>query len=1082
MTFALMVLCMPVILLAQTKKLSGTVNDENGKPIPQVSISIKNKTVGTQTDESGRFTIEAATGATLVFSSVNHENQESVVGTSSTISIVLKGKSSDLGDVVVVGYATQKKVNLTGSVSSISAKELENRPTSNISSSLAGLASGVFVRQGSGDPRGDGASIKIRGLGTLSSTNVLILVDGIIGSMDGVNPNDVESISILKDAASASIYGAQAANGVILITTKSGVKKKPTLTYNSLFSSTNPSGLPTFINNSVKYMNLINESYINTGGVAQYTPATIQAFANAQAHPNDTTAFGIPNYAAYPNTDWAKAVINSRTLQSHNVSVSGGNENTTYLMSVGYLKNPGLIDNSGLEKYQFRFNLESKISDNITVGTKTFGSLQNLGLASTSNIFNYITQVSPMIYPFYNGRYATSSALGDPVASSQGLKAFSIGSLGSEQVTNLSSTLYAKIKLLKGLVLEPKFNYTAYFDEANTWGNPASSERWNLLTMTQTFAPTLPSALGTGNSFNKTWTYTLESVLRYNTTIAKNHELGALIGFNQYYNNSYSTGISMRGLIDPSVPAINTATTVASNPTGTASDWSFRSVFGRVNYNYKGTYLLEGNIRRDGSSRFGPNFRYGNFPSVSAGWVLTNEPFLQKLKDHNIQSIKIRSSLGQLGNTASGNYQWQATYGTVPYSFNGLTYNGVSQGQIANPDLHWETTNVADIGLDATIFKKFNLTIDWYRRFTKDILFSAPLDITVGTASAPVGNFAQVLNSGLEFTGRWQDKIGKVNFAISANLGYNYLNNVQQYKGPMIAGWVTDASGNKTYNSNIGAVSSGGSNRILEGHMINEYFLQTVYRGTATYTNSDGTVNPNGGPRDGMIRTPADLTWVTSMKTAGYSFAPVNTVGAGQLNYGDLIYADNNGDKVYGNANDAQFMSVSTTPKYIFGFNVNASWNNFSVNMLWAGAAGFKAYWNQNFYNSVTMIVAGQQSEKIANDHYYFDATNPSNPLNNINATYPRMKSSDNIDNVASDFWFYNAAYVRLKNLQLSYNISTKILGSHLNKFINKASIFLSGENLVTISNSPAPDPEVGATATGYPTMKQYAIGLNITF
>ena len=394
-----MVLCMPMILLAQTKKLSGTVNDENGKPIPQVSISIKNKTVGTQTDESGRFTIEAATGATLVFSSVNHENQESVVGTSSTISIVLKGKSSDLGDVVVVGYATQKKVNLTGSVSSISAKELENRPTSNISSSLAGLASGVFVRQGSGDPRGDGASIKIRGLGTLSSTNVLILVDGIIGSMDGVNPNDVESISILKDAASASIYGAQAANGVILITTKSGVKKKPTLTYNSLFSSTNPSGLPTFINNSVKYMNLINESYINTGGVAQYTPATIQAFANAQAHPNDTTAFGIPNYAAYPNTDWAKAVINSRTLQSHNVSVSGGNENTTYLMSVGYLKNPGLIDNSGLEKYQFRFNLESKISDNITVGTKTFGSLQNLGLASTSNIsVSYTHLTLPTIY------------------------------------------------------------------------------------------------------------------------------------------------------------------------------------------------------------------------------------------------------------------------------------------------------------------------------------------------------------------------------------------------------------------------------------------------------------------------------------------------------------------------------------------------------------------------------------------------------------------------------------------------------------------------------------------------------------
>lgn len=1073
------------VIAVAPPKIKGVVFDENGNPIADVSVLVKGTKKGAITNAAGEFTVDADANDVLVFSFIGYETQQVLAKNATRIS--LKKTANQLEQVVVVGYGTQKKADLTGSVSTISAKDIENRPVTNVSSALSGLAAGMFVRQGSGDPRGDGAGINIRGLATLSSTNVLVIVDGInnwnsmygTSGIDGINPNDIESISVLKDAASAAIYGAQAANGVILITTKKGAKKKPTVTYSGIFSSTQPSGLPHWITNSVQYMNLINEAYTNVGSVTQFSAATIQAFTDAQQHPNDTTALGIPNYVAYPNTDWAKSLINNRLLQNHNISVSGGNENSSYLLSLGYLKNPGLIDNSGLEKYQFRINLESKIGNHITVGTQTFASYESEGLAGTSNLFNYIPQVSPMVYPEYNGKYATSSAVGDAVQSSQGLKAYTVSSLGTDILTNLSTTWYGKVDLIKGLSFEPKINYLTNIEEVNTYGNPAAAERWNFLTMQQTYAPTPASALSSSSTFYKSWAYTLESLLRYNTTIAKVHNIGALVGFNQYYTKYYYTGVSGTGLIDPSVPAIGTVTTPAK-PSGSATDYSFRSLFGRVTYNYKERYLLEGNVRYDASSKFGPDHRYGTFPSVSAGWNLTRESFLEKLKDWNIQNLKLRASYGQLGNTASGNYSWQATYGTVPYSFNNVIFNGVRQGQIANSELHWETTNVTDIGLDLLAFKKLSVTVEWYRRFTKDILFTAPMDITVGTASAPVGNFAQVVNNGLELTVGWNDNVGKkFSYSITANLGYNYYNNVVQYKGKLAAGW--DAA-HTVYNSNIGAVSAGSTNRILEGHMINEFYMQTVYHGNGTYTNADGSVNPNGGPKTGMIRTSADYQWVQSMKAAGYTFQPNNTLGAGQLYYGDLIYADNNGDKIYGNANDAQFMHVSTTPKYIFGLNLNASWNNFSLNMVWAGAAGFKAYFNQLYYNSVFLALQGQVSEKIANNHYYYNVANPSDTKNNITATYPRLKSSDNIDNVVSDFWFYNASYARLKNLQISYTIPQKVLGSTVSKYVTRFNVFVSGENLLTISNSPLPDPEVGATATGYPTMKQYAVGVNITF
>jgi TonB-linked SusC/RagA family outer membrane protein len=1072
----------PAMLMAQQQKvIVGKVSDENGKPIEGVSVLVTNNNTGTATDANGKFTLKVPANAVLSFSAINYSSTRVAVGNQSAINVQLKSKDADLSDVVVVGYATQKKVDLTGSVSAISVKQMSDRPTTNISSSLAGLASGVYIRQTSGMPGSDAASINIRGIASLSSSSVLVVVDGVTSSLDAVNPNDVESISILKDAASASIYGALAGNGVILITTKKGARSKPTLTYTSIYSQTNPTGLPKFVTNSARYMQLINEASRNIGNTDIFDSATtIQPFIYAQSHPNDTTSFGVPNYIAYPNTNWENVLFQHKLLQNHNISVSGGNENTTYLLSLGYLNNPGLVANSGVNKYSFRANVESKIGDKLTVGTQTFAYYQDYGMFDNANLFNYLVQTSPMIYPYYNGKYGSTSAVGDVIGQASDLLYYTTSRSGSQPTTYLNSTWYGRAQLLKGLTFEPKVNYTVRFDEANYSDNPIATERWNFLTMQMVTAPTVPSLLSTTNYWWKGYSYTLESLLRYNTTVAKQHSIGALLGFNQYYYNEYSTTATGLGLIDPTVPALSTATSNPSKPTSSYTNWAMRSLFGRINYNYAGKYLVEANLRSDQSSRFGPNFRRGIFPSASIGWMLGKERFMQGLEKANIKNVKLRASYGQLGNAAGlGNYQWQALYGPVNYSYSGSAATGLATGSIANSNLHWETMNVTDIGLDATLFNQFNFSVDWYRRYTKGSLIQTTMDLTVGTASAPYDNLGDLLSNGIELNIGWKKQIGQVGLIMNGNFGYNYLSKVLAYKGPLVQTWTTDANGNKIYSDNIASVSAGGNNRIVEGHQVNEFYLQPVYRGTGTYT-KNGTVDPDGGPKDGMIRTPDDLNWVNAMKTAGYKFAPLNTVGKGQLYYGDLIYANNNGDSIYGGSADKKFFHKSTLPKFVYGFNLAATYKNFDLSMVWAGAAGMSYYWNQTYYNSSTVAIGGTIPEKIANDHYYYNDNNASDPKNNINGFFPRIKKSDNVNNVASDFWLYNASYLRLKNLQIGYNFYKKNLGIAGN-YISKMRFFVSGENIVTITKFPGPDPELGTTV-GYPTMKQYAFGVNVTF
>ena len=1070
-------------LSAQQTAIFGNVSDTAGQPISGASITVSGNKQGTFTDNKGFFSINASLNDTLVISFVGYQSLTLPIDGKKELRITLLPIPGQLSDIVVVGYGTQKKADLTGSVASISSKNLENRPVTNVSTALAGLAPGLSVIQGSGDPRSDGASLKIRGVGTLNNSAPLVIIDGIQGSMDAVNPNDVESVSILKDAASAAIYGAQAANGVILITTKKGTNGPPSVTYTGLLSQSSPINLPKFVTNYAQHMELINEGLTNLNQQPIFSQETIDTWREKQKDPNGLTPEGIPNYIAYPNTNWSDALFEKNIVQNHNLSVIGGGENVRYLLSAGYLNNPGTIQYTGSERYQIRANVEAKIGKHIKLGTQTFASFRRNDLGNATNAFTYLRATTPGIVPEYDGKYGGAQAPGES-ATANAIYAFLNNQIGKDHVSQVNTTLYSSISIIKGLTLDSKFNYQTWFQERNYHGDPLSGQRWDFLKNQEITPITTPDQLSTTYSFEKNYEITFNHVLHYNTLIAGIHNIGAMAGYEQYYYDRYYFNATMKGLIDPSVTTLSSATQM-TGINGDESDHARRSVFGRINYSYKDKYLFEANLRYDGSSRFSSESRWGVFPSISAGWRISQEGFFKNW-NVNIQDLKLRASWGKLGNNRinvyeyNNNYDYQANYGTVNYSFNNVAGTGLRQSKLANPDLRWESTTVTDIGIDATLLNgHMNLTLDYYNKQTDGILTSPPIHLTMGTVGAPTLNTAGVLNRGVEISLGWQDYINDFHYSVNGQFAYNF-NKVTKYKGLLKEGWVTDDQGNRVYQTNLGDVSSGGTNRILEGHIINEYYMQQLYSGSGSYNNADGTVNPNGGPKDGMIRTQADMQWLQAMVDAGYTFLPIGAIGQTKIYYGDFIYADNNGDGIYGNSFDQQFTDKSSTPKYNFGLNATASWKGFDFSMLWSGSAGMSYYWftGQGFHSNITRNGLTQDAV-IAKNHYYYNENDPNDPKNNIQAKYPRLKDiTDNQNGIASNFWLYDASYIKLKNIQIGYTLPTNWVQA---AWMTSARIFLSGENLLMITDYPGLDPEIGASE-GYPTMKQYSFGVSIKF
>ena len=887
----------------QDNKITGTVLDPTGMPVIGANIMIKGTTNGTITDMDGKFSLDVPKGATLVVTYVGYTNQEISVGNQKKLSITLREDSEALDELVVVGYSTQKKVNLTGSVSTVSFDDkLTSRPVTDVSQMLNGASPGLQIMQSSGEPNAESFSYNIRGVGTLNSSSPLILVDGMEQSISMVNPSDIASVSILKDAASCAIYGNRGANGVILITTKSGSDGKISISYDGTVSYNEPFKIIHTISDYVPYMKLMNESANNLGNSDIFSQSSIDLWEAANADPNGTSASGYPNYVAYPNTDWWDEIYTKQWMQKHSISLNGKEKKTGYSMSFSYIDNPGVVKKTGYQRYMGRVNLYSDITDWLRVGTRTWGNVTDRDVSSSgSGFFNSINTMKmlPCTYPYYDGKYGAPEGPEDDPQSHNPLWDMAVSD-GHDKYTQLYTDWYAQVKFLKHFTYNFDFYYKDLRREKKTVDT--SIGKYSFLKGAYSTGAADPSTLYTYMYYTRENTTKLNHLLNYNQSFG-GHDVSAMIGYEEQTYKYRVTDVSKLGLTDAGVNDLDAATTPYST-SGYGTEYTARSVFGRMNYAYKGKYLFEFNLRYDGSSRFAPDYRWGAFPSFSAGWRMSEEAWLNSVDW--LSNLKLRASWGKLGNNSIGNYDWQSVYSSANYSTGQAITSGIAITSIANAALTWEETAVTNVGIDYGFFdNRLSGNIDIYNKLTSGILYTPDMFMVMGTATAPKENIAEVTNRGVEFELGWQDQIGE-NFSYSIRGQFSFNKNfVSKYKGKLERGWNADHT---EYSTNIGDVSTGSTTRVIEGHTINEFYLPNVYKGNGSYFNADGSVNVNGGPKDGMIRTENDMKWLQAMVDAGHSFQPYNNIAQNALWYGEYIYADANGDGIYGNSYDSEFV------------------------------------------------------------------------------------------------------------------------------------------------------------------------------
>ena len=1058
------------------KHVTGVVKDATGYPVPGATVMIPNTNVGTITNVDGSYSIDVPAGTTqLEVVCMGYATVNLVLGSESVYDVVLKDDTLALEEIVVVGYGTQKKVNLTGAVSTVNFEDMaESRPIASIGSALAGMSAGLSVRTTSSDPGNESNTIRIRGTGTLNSSSPLYIIDGVEGSLGYVNPHDIATITILKDAASCAIYGNRGANGVVLITTKQGSEGKVNVTYSGSVSINSPMHKISFLTDYADYMEIINESMENVGQTPNFFQSTIDTWRAAKAAPNALAESGYPNYVAYPNIDWQDYMYRVVASHDHNVSVTGKSDKVSYLISANYMNNPGLISNTAAEKFQLRANVEVKPTKWLTVGMQAYGSIMNKDAGDFETAIGGIVKSTPGVYPYHDGYYGYAAAAEESATANNPLYVVEQDD-AIRKYSRIKATVYAKVDFLKDFSFKALFNYGRHwYDFQNVPRNPQPS-KMNFATGLQMTLPTAPSELETYFRANGDWDYTIQNTLNWGHEFGK-HDVSALVGYEQYYSFEYNHNATKKGLIDAGIWAGDTATELISSG-GSASDYASRSFFTRVNYVYADRYLFEANLRADGSSRFSKQSRWGFFPSFSAGWRIEQENFMQGV---GFDLLKLRASWGMLGNNSIGNYDYQATYKAHNYSFNNVLVNGLAVSSFANNALRWETTTSTDVGVDVGVLNnRLTAEVDFYHKFTDGILYRPTIYQTAGTATAPLENIAEVTNMGLELTLGWRDHFKDFHYGVSANFAFNH-NRVTKYKGELKQGWEETPNGLRTFVSNIGEVSTGSSTRILEGHTINEYYMLTPYQGDASYFDDFGMVNINGGPKDGMIRTEMDMAWLQAMMASGYTFYPMQGVGKDKIWYGDYIYADVDGDGVYGNTYDNIFTGKSSTPKFTFGFQGNFGWKGLDLQFSFAGAAGFWLYWNETGANNTGTRIGYNIMSDIANDHYFYDPANPLDPRTNIKSKNARLTANEgnNQQGEKSTLHLYRGDYLKLKNLTIGYTLPEKYSKKILMKSLR---FYISGENLFNITSYPGQDPEMGA-GLGYVTMRQISLGANLTF
>lgn len=1007
--------------------VTGKIIDENGEGLPGVSVVVKGTTAGSITDLEGNYSISVNEGAVLVFSYIGYGTVEETVGSRSVIDSQLALDLQELSEIVVVGYGTQKKSNLTGAVGVIDAESIAARPITSASQALQGQTSGVWINQASGEPGEDGASIRIRGIGTLNNADPLILVDGIEAPFDNINPNDIESITVLKDAASASIYGSRAANGVVLVTTKRGSRsEKPRITYSGYFGTASPTNLPGMVTNSAEFMELRNEADINAGSPAgTYTQAQIDQYRNIGEN---------------GNTDWLDEVFNSAGVQQHNLSISGGSEKTNYLVSVGYLNQKSPLENvDGLKRYMGRFNLDTDITDNFKIGTSLSFTQDDKNLDNINQDGGVLARTIRQTpnYPAFlsdgSGRFAQRAAsLGEFVTPNPLAEIFS--ETRDEEVNRFLGSYFAEWEVIEGLKVRGTFatNYQSF--EVSQFNRRADQYDWE----TGEFRVAENQLRRLENRFVKRLNLTSWLQTTYEKSFGS-HNLKFLLGYNQESFDETNFEAARTTLPQNRLASLSTGNPATATNEGGGTEWALRSIFGRINYDFENRYLFEFNIRRDGSSRIDPDNRFDVFPSVSAGWVLSEEPFLAN--NSLIDFLKLRVSWGQLGNQRAqrrvedqngdlvpqdDNFPYASliTFGPS-YNFGGNVTPGAAQFTIGNPEIQWETTSQTDIGLNVELLDgRLTFEGDYFIRNTNDILFAQPNPGVTGVREPTNRNLAKVQNRGWEIFAGWKNKVGDFSYGINFNLTHV-----------------------ESEVKNIDPAALGDADRVVDAEDDNFILLRGA------------PINALYGLKAiGVFQDQQEIDNAPDQSNFGVP-AP-----------GDLRYEDLNGDGTV-DINDRQVIGQDN-PTWIYGMNLNLGYKGFDVSAIFQGIGDAQTYGEDEFFEPF------HNNAGLAS--YWLDRWTPTNPTNRL----PRLATSGGINNsTTNSFWVQERAYMRLKNLQFGYTFPASMLE---NNFIESLRLFINGQNIWTVTDFQGFDPERaekdGDGGSGYPQLQVWTFGANLSF
>ncbi len=1009
------------------RQIHGIVSDSKGEPLTGAAVSLKKKgTVATTTDADGLFVLDGVPEkGTLQVSYFGYVPVEiRLKPGKDDYAVVMEEDGSTLDEVVVVGYATQKKANLTGAVSSVSRAELEDRPLTDVTNALAGLAPGLTVSNSGGTTPGyESQSIRVRGQGTLNDAAPLVVVDGMTGiSLSDINPGDIENISILKDAASAAIYGSRAANGVILVTTRKGSERAPRVTYSGNVSFETVAKRMNLVTDYADFMEIQNAGLLANGQAPRFSQGKIDEWRNDAGR----------NPTVYPNTDWQDHIYrNPSVVQKHDLSVYGGGKTVNYNLSVGYVNNPGMIYYTDYQRYQLRANIDVKVKPWLNLGANLFGYFDKNNPSSEN-----ATAGGDVI--FGSGAFNTvpGMTLYDPATGLYG----GVQNPEEENVSNFNpyrrqwfyktefpvktfrtvAKLFASVRPVKGLVVQGAF-------ALNYWQRKVEHHLCDRDLYRFTFDGPVLIREGTVRTYIRRYNYqntfrSSELTARYDLSLGK-LDASVFAGMSQEYNHYDRDYYRKYDLVDSSLTGIDAGTT-NGEVSGTYDEWAMRSFFGRMNLSWDSKYFLEANMRADGSSRFAPGRRWGYFPSVSAAWRISDEGFMRNASVW-LNQLKIRASYGSLGNNATTSlYMYQSLYSTANYVLNGTVVGGLAQTVLANPDLTWEKTYMADVGVDFSLLgNRLAGSIDFYNKDTKGILISLPAPLEHGTSIVPNQNAGEVNNKGVEFDINWYDRIGKVGYQIGFNMGF-VNNKVTKFQGD--------------------TPSISGVYKTQEGRPINQLYLITV---------------------DRIVRDQADLDYVQSLVDRNPDYFA--TYQRPEL--GDFLYADANGDGRL-DAADRVEIGHGQLPRFTYGASFALQWNGFDFGIMLQGTGNHHVYYNNQAFRFTTVM--GQSLNKDIADN----AWTPQNPYS---SKYPILRNNANPKNdVASDAFVHNAAYLRCKNIRLGYTIPQRITRKF---FVENLKFYASIDNLFTITRFPGFDPEIGANV-GYPAVRQYSVGVNITF